>query len=124
MNREQAATYTIRRTPTPPALDGNVEGAVWQQTGVLAINQFRPESSDHRPITHAKLLYDVNQIYVIFRVEDRYVRCVDTKRNGNMCSDSCVEFFVEPVAGRGYFNIEIGDLCFHKPEFFAPLQFV
>ena len=24
-----------------------------------------------------------------------------------MCVDSCVEFFVEPVAGRGYFNFEI-----------------
>ncbi len=53
------------------------------------------------------MLWDDDGIYVIFQVEDRYVQCVHTQRNSNVCIDSCVEFFVEPVPGRGYVNFEI-----------------
>jgi len=47
---------------------------------------------------------------------DGWVRCATTQRNGSVCADSCVEFFTEPVAGRGYFNFEIncgGTLLLH-----------
>jgi len=39
-------------------------------------------------------------------VRDNYVRCVTTEHNGNVCQDSCVEFFVEPPGGEGYLNFE------------------
>jgi len=99
--------YTINRTSTVPVLDGDWDGPIWGDTPPLDVDIFHEKGSDHRPKTQAKLLYDDADIYAIFRVEDRYVRCVDTKRNGSMCADSCVEFFIEPVAGRGYFNTEI-----------------
>lgn len=43
----------------------------------------------------------------MFRVEDRYVRCVHLAYQSPVYRDSCVELFVEPVPGRGYFNFEV-----------------
>ena len=108
--------YTIQRATTVPALDGDWDGPAWGRVPALPVAHFHDKSSDHRPITEARLLYDETGFYVIFRVDDRYVRSVELNRNGQVCRDSCVEFFVEPVAGRGYFNFEIncgGTLLLH-----------
>jgi hypothetical protein len=72
----------------------------------LTIAAFRPEGSRHQPRTRVQLLYDDRMLYGRFRVEDRYVRCRRTGFQAEVYKDSCVEFFVEPVLGRGYFNFE------------------
>ncbi len=108
--------YTIHRTAEPPRLDGDWDSPAWAAAPPLEINNFHEKGGDHRPRTQARVLYDDDRVYGIFRVEDRYVRSVVTQRNGSVCSDSCVEFFVEPVADRGYFNFEIncgGTLLLH-----------
>ena len=99
--------YRITRVPSLPPLSGDWDSLTWADVPALHIAVFHHKSSEHRPRTQAKLIYDEDQIGLIFRVEDRYVRCVHTDRNSLVCVDSCVEFFVEPVAGRGYFNFEI-----------------
>jgi hypothetical protein len=60
----------------------------------------------HRPLTLARLLYDAQGLHGQFQVEDRFVRCVRTEYGSDVWKDSCVEFFVEPKPGRGYFNFE------------------
>ena len=45
-------------------------------------------------------------MFGIFRVEDQYVRCVHTRFQSDVWKDSCVEFFVEPKEGAGYFHFE------------------
>lgn len=72
----------------------------------LIIDQFRPESSDHRPHVEVGLAYDSTGLYVNYQVQDRYVRCVRTEPHSPVCRDSCVEFFVRPKPGLGYFNFE------------------
>lgn len=52
------------------------------------------------------MLYDRYFIYGIFRVEDQHVRCVRTGFQSAVYKDSCVEFFVQPKAAKGYFNFE------------------
>jgi len=98
--------YVVRRARVQPELKGLWNGAVWSGVEALEISSFRPESSDHRPQTRAKLLYDEAYIYGIFHVRDRYVRSVETRFQGPTCYDSCVEFFVKPDVGPGYFNFE------------------
>ena len=73
---------------------------------MLDVAHFHPKSSEHRPRTRAKVLYDNAGIYVLFHVADRYVRCVETRHQGRVWLDSCVEFFVQPTPTH-YFNIEI-----------------
>jgi hypothetical protein len=100
------APYHLQPTPQRPELKGLWDGPVWRAAPVLEISHFRPESSDHRPLTQAKLLYDRYNLYGVFRVRDRYVRCVHRRFQDPVCQDSCVEFFVQPHGSRGYFNFE------------------
>lgn len=108
--------YTIRRTNSAPGINGDWGGPVWESAETLELSSFHPQGSDHKPRTQARLLCDDANLYVHFRVEDRYVRSVQVGFQKPVCSDSCVEFFVQPVEGKGYFNFEIncgGALLLH-----------
>jgi hypothetical protein len=114
--------YTIKRVMVPPPLDGDFDGEAWSHAPPLDIDTFHEDGSDHRPVTQARALYDDCGLHVIFRVHDRYVRAAQVGYQTGVCRDSCVEFFVEPIAGRGYFNFEFncgGSLLLHynsRPE--------
>ncbi len=98
--------YLVQAATAAPALDAAWSDTVWARADTLKIRQFRPESSNHRPQTSARLLYDAAGIHGIFRVEDRYVRCVRTQYLDEVWKDSCVEFFARPKPERGYLNFE------------------
>lgn len=100
-------TYAVKRAAKRPELNGMWNGPVWGAAETLAVASFRPESSDHRPMVQARLLYDAEGLYGIFRVQDKYVRCVQTEYQSYVSKDSCVEFFVQPKPGRGYLNFEM-----------------
>lgn len=99
-------TYDIRRAATAPALNGHWEDGAWTGAATADIARFRSESSAHRPRVQARFLYDDAALYGIYRVEDRYVRCVHQGFQAPVCRDSCVEFFFQPDVGAGYFNFE------------------
>ncbi len=80
--------------------------AFGSKPSTLEVQHFRPESSNHHPPTSARLLYDARGIHGLFRVQDRYVRCLRTQYHDPVWKDSCVEFFAQPKAGRGYLNFE------------------
>jgi len=109
--------YLIHKTVAPPPLGAKWEDPAWQSGEMLELKCFRPEGSDHRPQTEARLLHDARGIHGIFRIHDRYVRCARTTYHSEVWKDSCVEFFVEPKPGRGYFNFEFNCggafLCSH-----------
>lgn len=109
--------YTIRKAPGAPVPWLDWEHPAWTVAEALELQHFRPEGSDHRPRTFARLLYDAKAIHGIFRVHDRYVRCVRTEYHSEVWKDSCVEFFAEPKPDRGYLNFEFNCggafLCSH-----------
>ena len=100
-------TYRIHRAVVTPGLDGDWDGEAWSRASTLHVNLFRSEGSDHHPDTRARVLYDDEGLYVIFRVYDRYVRCVATEYQDPVYKDACVEFFVQPRQDKGYFNFEM-----------------
>jgi len=102
-----AYNYNVRKARIVPELRGEWDGAAWDGVTVMSIDQFRIESSDHQPETKSKLLYDERHIYGIFKVKDRFVRCVRTKYQEITSRDSCVELFVMPKHDKGYFAFEI-----------------
>ncbi len=100
------ARYIVQRTETLPSISAAWEDASWSPAQTLAIASFHPRSSPHRPRTEARLLHNGEALAVIFRVEDRYVLARHTSYQSPTHKDSCVEFFVQPKPGLGYFNFE------------------
>lgn len=106
-------------------LDLDWDGSAWADVPALAIAQFLPASSSHRPHTELKLQHSLRGLHGLFRVRDRFVRCVHTQFQAPVYKDSCVELFlqphpVQPPPGRShasYLNLEIGAggtlRCYH-----------
>jgi len=99
-------------------IDADWNKPAWRNVQPLELTHAMGDRPQHFPRTQAKLLYDDQAIYVIFRVEDRYVRAVAQAHQDNVFADSCVEFFFAPAAGigTGYFNLEMncgGTMLFH-----------
>src|ERR1700719_3212026 len=92
-NRQE---YVIRRSESAPLPSADWDDPFWSAAETLELTHFRPESSDHRPPTFARLLYDETGIHGIFQVHDRYVRCTRTNYLDEVWKDSCVEFFAQP----------------------------
>lgn len=97
---------TINKATHTPTLNGDWNQSCWSNAETLSINNFRPEGSDHKPITKARIIYNSDGLHIIFRVQDQYVRSMHTELNSSVCKDSCVEFFVMPKPGKGYLNFE------------------
>jgi hypothetical protein len=101
--------YLVRKADSPTELDGCWEKSFWQGADTLVLENYMGERPEHFPKTEARLLYDEDHLYVIFRVEDRYIRAVSQKFCDAVYCDSCAEFFFTPGSdiGAGYFNIEM-----------------
>ena len=99
--------YTVQQTSTPPALDGAFAKGAWGTAEEGKVALFHAKSSDHHPDVRFRVLHDDSSLYVKFEVQDRYVRSLQTAYQGMVCRDSCAEFFVRPLAGKGYFNFEV-----------------
>ena len=88
--------YTVRAARPRPRLEDGWDDPPWAGTETLEIASFRPEGSDHRPRTRARLAYDDEGLAGLFLVEDRYVRSVHTRFGEPVYRDSCVEIFLLP----------------------------
>lgn len=112
--------YHVRPAGKTPSLRGNWDEPAWRRAEQILIGNFLARGSSHRPEVAARLLWDKRGLYVFFLSRDRYIRCLRTDYQANVCKDSCVEFFVEPQAGRGYFNFEIncgGTILLHYCDY-------
>jgi len=99
--------YTIAPASVTPELQGLWDGPAWGSCIALEVKNFHANTLSRHPRTQAKVLYDADHVYVHFKVEDNHVQCVYTNYQDAVCRDSCVEFFVQPKEGKGYFNFEI-----------------
>ncbi len=115
---EMASKYKVQRISMQPEINAVWDKMPWNGIEPIQIKQFMGDKPEHFPFTQAKVAYDNTAIYVIFRVEDRYVKAVAGKNQGPVYLDSCVEFFFSPEDGikEGYFNLEMncgGNMLFH-----------
>ncbi len=108
-NEKGESVYTVQRASAAAVIDADWEKPFWQDVAALSLTHHMGEEPAHFPITEAKLRYDDQAIYVIFRVQDKYVRAVADGYQGPVYRDSCVEFFFTPGAdiAAGYFNLEM-----------------
>lgn len=103
-------SYFVKRSQDGDKTSLGLTGEAWTSANVLSISNYLPQSSDHRPVTTVRLLHDRKSVRVLFKVSDRFVRCVRTEYQSDVWNDSCVEWFVRPKPDKGYFNFEINCL--------------
>jgi hypothetical protein len=104
----KSSVYNVARLKKPMKIDGNWDKPQWKKVEAADIANYMGAIPGFRPGAQAKLLYDDDNLYVIFQVKDRYVRCLTKEFNGPVWKDSAVEFFFAPdSAFKGkYFNLE------------------
>lgn len=112
--------HIVRKATVKPELKGYWDGPAWRPVPALEIDNFHPRSGEHRPRARAKMVYDREGVYVIFLVEDRYVRSIHTKFNELVALYTCVEFFAQPKPDKGFFNFEFNCggtlLCYYTRQ--------
>lgn len=109
--------YTINQAPAMLNCANLLSSGAWDKAEVANIDIFRPESGEFHPETTLRMFYNESGIFGRFEVKDQYVRCMTEGFQAPVCTDSCVEFFVEPTGNKGYINFEFSGsgafLCSH-----------
>ena len=107
-NGDMYKNYIVKRVDRPIEIDADWNKPVWQEIEPIHLSYFMGKEPEHRPKTQVKMAWDNDSVYVIFLVEDRFVRAAATEYFGNVWQDSCVEFFFTPQKeiSDGYFNLE------------------
>lgn len=105
---KQNYTYKVKKLETEMVIDANWDKPQWADVEALEIKNFMGDKPEHFPIAQAKLMYDDENIYVIFKVDDNYIKAVAKEYHDAVWQDSCVEFFFVPSGdlADGYFNLE------------------
>ena len=113
--------YKVLQLTRNLTVDAHWQKTPWSEVAALEIAAYSGKEPAHLPRVQAKLAYDATALYVIFRVEDRYVRATAQNYQDEVFKDSCVELFVTPGedVSLGYFNLEVncgGTALFHHQK--------
>ena len=102
-------SYTIHRAAELVPLCGDAAAGPWKSADVAAIDEYPWYKAGAKQATAARVLYDDRAIYLQFLCQDRHIFAQVTETGGNVCRDSCVEFFatIDPDQGPDYFNVEM-----------------
>ena len=106
---ETTANYKVAKLSSPPKINAVWDKKPWNDIEAVQLALYMGDKPDHFPFTQAKMAYDDQAVYIIFRVEDQYVKAVHSQNQDPVCRDSCVEFFFSPEddVKKGYFNLEM-----------------
>lgn len=109
--------YNVSKVENRPAVDELWDSPIWSGIEPLEVANVHEKSSSHHPKVQLKLLYTAEGLSGRFLVKDQYVRSVAQNFQDMVCTDSCVEAFIEPANGEaGYLNFEMncgGTLLVH-----------
>lgn len=108
-NIKNMSEYNVVKLDHPVQIDGNWNKIEWQNVNAIDIKNRMGDKPIFTPNVKAKMMYDDENLYVIFHVDDRYVRCLITDYNGAVYEEPAVEFFFspDPEFPDRYFNLEI-----------------
>ncbi|MFM9073973.1 MAG: carbohydrate-binding family 9-like protein, partial [Bacteroidota bacterium] len=88
--------HVIKRLEVPFIPDADWDRPEWRGVAEVRVDQFMGPKPGFVPVVRAKIMYHPEWIYVIFRVEDQFLRAIESRINGRVWEDSCVEFFFSP----------------------------
>ena len=106
------SSYLVHRATQPPRFEDDFfTGDQWKNAETMTLENvyFRPDMDPNsfRPAVKAKFMYDDENIYGMYYVEDQYVKVTRTGYQQSVCCDSCVEIFLQPQDDKfHYLNFE------------------
>jgi hypothetical protein len=103
------SVYKVNKLTGPVKIDADWSKPQWKDIEPADVAFFMGEVPDFQPEVQVKMMYDNFNLYLIFNVIDRFVRCLTKDFNGPVWEDSCVEFFFAPENNftQRYFNLEV-----------------
>jgi hypothetical protein len=103
------AVYNVVKLEKPMKINAKWDKDEWKNVKSIKIEKHMGDLPKFQPVVEAKMMYDDNNVYVIFRVKDRFVQSTVQEYNGSVSENSCVEFFFSPDSAYplNYFNLEI-----------------
>jgi hypothetical protein len=106
---EKDSVYHVARLTQPLKIDAVWDKTQWKNVKPLDITNYMGKVPGFKPVAQAKMMYDDQNLYVIFHVRDCCVRCITKEINGPVWEDGAVEFFFAPDANKPllYFNLEV-----------------
>jgi len=121
MASNQPESYQLKRLKGKLSIDARWDKAQWNKIEEIPIARFMGNLPAFQPVVKAKMMYDQDNLYLIYKVEDKHVRIQNTKFNSSVSTDACVEFFFSPDVEwpLRYFNLEInaggtGLMAYHQ----------
>lgn len=108
-NTNDMNRYLVAKLASPIIPTAEWDHEPWNSIQPIELTFYMGDKPDHFPKVLAKLAYDDEAIYVIYKVEDQYVLAATKNYQGPVYTDSCVEFFFTPHedVSLGYFNLEM-----------------
>lgn len=109
MQTTESPVYKVIKSNKALKINADWLKTQWKKVKPIDIRHYMGKVSVFKPEVQAKMMYDDHNLYVIFRVKDRFVKSVTTEYNGPVSTDSCVEFFFSPDTEfpLRYFNLEV-----------------
>ena len=105
----EEAVYSVKKLTRPMKINADWNKPEWKNIVPVKIAKHMGGQPKFEPIVEAKMTYDDNNAYVIFRVQDKFVQSTVQEYNGPVSENSCVEFFFSPDSSQPlkYFNLEV-----------------
>jgi hypothetical protein len=106
----KGSVYKVKKLKNSMKIDADWNKRQWRKIKPVAINNFiREAPPKFTPVVQAKMTYDNDNIYVIFRVQDMYVHSITKDFGAAVYMDSAAEFFFapDPDKPQSYFNLEV-----------------
>ncbi len=103
------AVYEVAKLETSMPVDGNWDKPQWKSIKPLDMTHYMGTVPPFHPTAQARMAYNDSNLFVIFRVEDRFVKSATQEFNGPVSQDACVEFFFSPDLRlpEAYYNLEV-----------------
>ena len=91
---------------TNPPLD-LVEETLDQEIVPLKLEMANWEEFPYKPDVSVQIAWNENELFLQYQVSEQSVKAEITESNGQVWTDSCVEFFLSPEGNDAYYNLEV-----------------
>ncbi len=89
-----------------PVTFAEAEHLLEQHSVTHTIGNLNWKEFSYKPEVKFRIAHISNEIWLKYYVKEKYVKAIETRTNGDVYKDTCVEFFIAPT-DKNYYNFEI-----------------